>query len=67
MFCNFLDCNHVVCLYQKSVCKVTVLVCKAVLLSHARPAPFPFPLILFPDTVLYTTYSSCLKITPYIK
>ena len=20
--CNFLDCNHVVCLYQKSVCKV---------------------------------------------
>ena len=21
LFCNFLDCNHIVCLYQKSVCK----------------------------------------------
>ena len=36
----------VMCLYQKSVSKVYRTCLQR--LSHARPAPFPFPLFLFP-------------------
>ena len=49
LFYNFLDCSHVVCLYQKSVCKFTVPVCKAVRLAFScRTSAISFPFIPVP-------------------
>ena len=64
MFCNFLDCTHVVCLYQKSVrvCN-TELVCKAVRLAFScQTSAISLPFILNPW--LGTTYfliNQCLN------
>ena len=49
LFYNFLDCSHVVCLYQKSVSQFTVLVCKAVRLAFScRTSAISFPFIPVP-------------------
>ena len=51
--CNFLDCNHVVCLYQKSVCQFKVLVCKAVRLAFScQTSAISIPFIPIPWTKL---------------
>ena len=48
LFCNFLDCIHV-SVPKQCACVITNSSAKQCdCLSHARPAPFPFPLFLFP-------------------
>jgi len=57
LFYNFLDCSHVVCLYQKSVCQFNVLVCKAVRLAFScRTSAISFPFIPVPWVTLYASY-----------
>ncbi len=50
LFCTFLDCSHVsVSVPKECACIIRNPSAKQCdWLSHARPAPFPFPLFLFP-------------------
>ena len=56
-----------VCVCTKRVCvRFTELVCKTVrLLSHDRPAPFPFPLFLFPGYYSLCHYH-CVRVLPLV-
>ena len=64
MFCNFLDCSHVVCLYQKSVCKVyqTCLQSSATgfLLPDQRNflSLYSHSLLYIKETKVYTTLTT---------
>ena len=53
LFCTFLDCSHVcVSVTKECACVIRNPSAKQCdWLSHARPAPFPFPLFLFPGYI----------------